>query len=74
MHSIQKMDNSTEDNFLSFLIDEKTMLSVYLCNGVKLKGRIEERDDTVILLRNSGKSQMIYKHSISSIIPDTESK
>ena len=38
-------------------------------NGVKLQGIITSFDDTTLLLRRDGHTQLIYKHAISTIMP-----
>ena len=57
-----------QDSFLSDLASKKVSVSIYLVNGIKLHGAVETFDESVILLKNSV-SQMVYKHSISTIVP-----
>ena len=57
-----------QDSFLSDLASKKVSVSIYLVNGIKLHGEVETFDESVILLKNSV-SQMVYKHSISTIVP-----
>jgi host factor-I protein len=38
-------------------------------NGIKLQGQVESFDQFVLVLRNSGVNQMVYKHAISTIVP-----
>ncbi len=59
---------SVQDSYLNVLRKERVPVSIYLANGIKLQGRIESFDQFVILLRNSV-SQMIYKHSVSTVVP-----
>ena len=42
---------------------------VYLTNGVRLKGMIRGFDSFVVLLKESNE-QLIYKHAISTIVPE----
>jgi host factor-I protein len=58
-----------QDVFLNHLRKEKTPVVVYLTNGVRLKGVIKGFDNFVILLKEST-LQMIYKHAISTIVPE----
>ncbi|RMG69841.1 MAG: RNA chaperone Hfq [Nitrospirae bacterium] len=60
-----------QDNFLNHLRKEKVTVVVYLTNGVRLKGVIKGFDNFVVLLKEST-LQMIYKHAISTIIPEGE--
>tara|TARA_B100000787_G_C16166861_1_gene284363 strand:+ start:133 stop:336 length:204 start_codon:yes stop_codon:yes gene_type:complete len=57
-----------QDSFLSDLVRENTSVSIYLANGIKLHGQVENFDESVILLKNSV-SQLVYKHAISTIVP-----
>ncbi len=59
---------SLQDLFLNTLRKERISVSIYLTNGVKLVGQVEAFDAFVVILRNSG-NQIIYKHSISTIVP-----
>ena len=54
--------------FLHQLRGEHVPVSIYLVNGIKLKGQIESFDQYVVLLRNTV-TQMVYKHAISTIVP-----
>ena len=57
-----------QDPFLNVLRREKTPVSIFLVNGIKLQGHIESFDQFVVLLKNNI-SQMVYKHAISTIVP-----
>ena len=59
---------SLQDPFLNALRKERVPVSIYLVNGIKLQGQIDSFDQFVVLLRNS-RSQMGYKHDISTIVP-----
>ncbi len=43
------------------------IVSIYLVNGVQLKGLVKSFDNFTVLLVNDGKEQLIYKHAISTI-------
>ncbi len=58
-----------QDLFLNHLRKEKTPVVVYLTNGVRLKGVIKGFDNFVVLIKDQN-LQMIYKHAISTIIPE----
>ena len=57
-----------QDKFLNQIIKDNISVSIYLLNGIKLQGHIDSFDDNVIVL-NGNIRQLIYKHSISSIVP-----
>jgi host factor-I protein len=58
-----------QEPFLNALTREQMSVSIYLVNGIKLHGQIDSFDQFVILLKNSV-SQMVYKHAISTIVPE----
>ncbi len=57
-----------QDPFLNILRKEKTQVSIFLVNGIKLQGYVEAFDQYVIILQNSIR-QMIYKHAVSTVVP-----
>ena len=59
---------SLQDPFLNELRRDRTPVSIYLVNGIKLQGQVESFDQFVILLKNTV-SQMVYKHAISTVVP-----
>jgi host factor-I protein len=60
-----------QDNYLNFLRKEKIPVVLYLTNGTRLKGVIRSFDNFVILLKQE-KQHLIYKHAISTIIPERD--
>ncbi len=58
-----------QDSFLNQLRKEKVPVVVYLTNGVRLKGIVKGFDNFVILLKEASE-QLIYKHAISTIVPE----
>ncbi len=60
---------SLQDNFLNQLRKEKIPVVVYLTNGVRLKGVIKGFDSFVLLLKEANE-QLIYKHAVSTIVPE----
>ena len=59
---------SLQDPFLNALRKDCVPVSIYLVSGIKLQGQIESFDQFVILLRSTV-NQMIYKSSISTVVP-----
>ncbi len=62
---------SLQDNYLNQLRKDKVPVTVFLTNGVRLKGKVKTFDNFVIVLQESTQ-QLIYKHAISTIVPDRE--
>ena len=61
--------NNIQDLILNTARKEKSELTIYLTNGVPLKGRVTSFDNFTIVLDQNGKQSLIYKHAISTIIP-----
>ena len=60
---------SLQDTFLNYVRKQKTPLTIFLINGVKLQGIVTWFDNFCVLLRRDGHSQLVYKHAISTIMP-----
>jgi host factor-I protein len=58
-----------QDTFLNYVRKNKTPLTIFLVNGVKLQGIVTWFDNFCVLLRRDGHSQLVYKHAISTIMP-----
>ncbi len=58
-----------QDTFLNYVRKNKTPLTIFLVNGVKLQGVVTWFDNFCVLLRRDGQSQLVYKHAISTIMP-----
>ena len=60
---------SLQDHFLNSVRRAKLPVTIFLVKGVKLQGVITWFDAFSLLLRREGSSQLVYKHSISTIMP-----
>ena len=60
---------SLQDHFLNSIRRAKLPVTIFLVKGVKLQGAITWFDAFSLLLRREGASQLVYKHSISTIMP-----
>ena len=58
-----------QDVFLNNVRKNKSPVTVFLVNGVKLQGIVTWFDNFCILLRRDGHSQLVYKHAISTVMP-----
>ncbi len=63
------MSQNVQEDFLGNIRDNKVSVTVFLVNGVKLQGIITWFDESSLLLRRDGHTQLIYKHAISTIMP-----
>jgi host factor-I protein len=62
---------NVQDVFLNHLRKNKTPTTVFLVNGVKLQGIITWFDNFSLLLRREAHAQLVYKHAISTVMPNT---
>ena len=60
---------SLQDQFLNAIRRSKLPVTIFLVKGVKLQGVVTWFDSFSLLLRREGASQLVYKHSISTIMP-----
>ncbi|GAB4519384.1 MAG: RNA chaperone Hfq [Parvularculaceae bacterium] len=58
-----------QDAFLNHVRKQKTPVTIFLVNGVKLQGVVTWFDNFCVLLRREGHSQLVYKHAISTVMP-----
>ena len=66
--STEKAQN-VQDVFLNAIRKNKTPVTVFLVNGVKLQGIVTWFDNFSMLLRRDGHTQLVYKHAISTVVP-----
>ncbi len=64
-----KSTRSLQDIFLNTAKKEKIGLTIYLMNGVPIKGKVLSFDNFTILIEVDKKQNLIYKHAISTILP-----
>jgi host factor-I protein len=60
---------SLQDHFLNSVRRAKSPVTIFLVKGVKLQGVVTWFDAFSLLLRRDGAAQLVYKHSISTIMP-----
>jgi host factor-I protein len=60
---------SLQDHFLNSVRRAKLPVTIFLMKGVKLQGVITWFDAFSLLVRREGASQLVYKHSISTVMP-----
>lgn len=58
-----------QDVFLNQVRKEHTTINIFLVNGFQLKGVVKGFDNYTIILDTDGKQQLVYKHAISTLIP-----
>ena len=66
---MQKTGN-LQDIFLAQLRRERRQVTVFLMNGFQMRGQVTGFDAFVVVLMSEGKQQIIYKHAISTVVPE----
>ena len=66
--SSEKSQN-VQNVFLNHIRKQKTPVTIFLVNGVKLQGIVTWFDNFSVLLRRDGHTQLVYKHAISTVMP-----
>ena len=62
-------NNKIQEDFLGDIRKNEIAVTVFLIHGVILQGVITWFDESSILLRRDGHTQLIYKHAVSTIMP-----
>ena len=62
--------NNLQDIFLTQARREHRNVTMFLMNGFQMRGCITGFDAFVVILTSDGKQQVIYKHAISTIVPE----
>jgi host factor-I protein len=58
-----------QELLLNHLRKECVPVAIYLLNGAQLRGCIKGFDNFTLVLESEGKSQLIYKHAVASVVP-----
>ncbi len=58
-----------QDVFLNTVRKKKVPVTIFLSNGVKLQGNITGFDNFSVLLRRGPQVQLVYKHTIATVVP-----
>jgi host factor-I protein len=66
MNSNSNIQNGT----LQVLVKNKTPVAMFLKWGVKLQGTITGFDNHALLLELGGVEQLVYKHSVATVMPE----
>ena len=62
--------NNLQDLFLLRARRDRANVTLFLMNGYQLKGQITGFDAFVVVLMTGDKQQVIYKHAISTVVPE----
>ncbi|MBI2266006.1 MAG: RNA chaperone Hfq [Armatimonadetes bacterium] len=58
-----------QDIFLHQIKKENVPVTIYLVNGVQLRGSVRGYDNFTVFLEFEGKVQLVYKHAVTTISP-----
>jgi host factor-I protein len=61
-----------QSDYLQELKDQKVSVAVFLVSGIKLCGFVTGFDQFVVHLHHDSNDQMIFKHAISTIMPNKD--
>ena len=59
-----------QDLFLLSARRARVPVTVFLVNGFQMRGYVTGFDAFTVVLTSDGKQQVIYKHAISTIVPE----
>lgn len=63
------MSKYLSDTFISQCVSNKSQVSIYLVNGIGLKGQITEQGEDSFILTREGISQLVMFHALATVLP-----
>lgn len=63
-------NNNLQEIFLTKLCRNRLKTTVFLVNGFQLRGVVSGFDAFTVVVISEGRQQVIYKHAISTIVPE----
>ena len=60
--------HTLQHEFLQHLQETKTLVAVFVVNGIRLQGQVEFFDSYIVAVK-SAVTQLVCKHAISTIVP-----
>lgn len=61
-----------QEKFLTTARRDRLNVTVFLMNGFQIRGQITGHDSGVVVVLTDGKQDVIYKHAISTIVPERQ--
>lgn len=58
-----------QDVILNHVRKTNNPVTIFITNGVQIRGFVKAFDNFTVVLESDGRQQMIYKHAISTISP-----
>ena len=66
----QTKKRNLQDSLLAKLRRSRMGVTMFLMTGFQIRGEIRGYDPFVVIIDSEGKQQMVYKHAISTIVPE----
>ena len=63
-------NNELQEKILANLRKTRANVTLFLMNGFQIRGQIAGYDSFVVVVHSEGKQNVIYKHAISTIMPE----
>lgn len=60
-----------QETFLNALRKSGTPTTFFLVNGFQMKGVVKAYDQYTLILESGGQQKLVFKHALSTLIPDT---
>lgn len=64
--------NDLQERFLTTARKTRLNVTVFLMNGFQIRGQITGHDSELVVVLTEGKQDVIYKHAISTIVPERQ--
>lgn len=64
------LTNDIQEKFLTLAQKNHLNVTLFLMNGFQIRGQITGHDAFVVVVVTDAKQQIIYKHAISTIVPE----
>lgn len=61
--------SNIQESFLNQARRDGIPVTVFLMNGVQIKGQIKGFDSFTVVVVSEGRQMLIYKHALSTIVP-----
>ena len=68
-HNMAMERGRLQDTFLQRVQQDRTPLTIFLINGVRLQGFVAGFDSFCLLLQRDGHAQLVYKREVATVVP-----
>mgnify|MGYP002574098865 CR=1 FL=1 len=67
---MMQKNSNLQDVYLTNVSKNRLNVTMFLMNGYQLRGVITGFDAFTVVLNSDGRQQVIYKHAISTVVPE----